>query len=873
MWQHRVEGLKAKCNVALGKFLDAETNYLVAIRSSFSSKYDSLSLATNYLNLGLLKFYQRDYNRSLLYIDTAELIFKKSFQNDWKHLADIFLLKAIIKNSTGDPLIAIAYLKQIQNTASSQSTMGKVQLSKAYHNTAVSYHQLDKIDSAIIFLEKCRTLAEELNRPNIHQTYKFLGKLYAFNQEFKQANSYYIKALKSLEESKPKITIAFLETSIEYMEFLLSIDDIHTSKQIQDSLNQYINQELVPPTLISKYYSILGDHHLKAKEFLGALLYYQKADSLIQSIHDPGAIYARLRPVYLDLYTNMASAYSSPALRAEGTQEHDKYISGFIKYSDQVIQMIQYSENLLYDLNSLFNAAEHSQEHIDLILVNWLHLEDFVSKDLFNDVLFRLLNQRKARVSGAQFSRRNYLLSHLPDSLAVFEQNLKQQLTNAYKECFLPSSEGQIDKYNQLTYNELALKYDSLINHINQLMSGIINLKDSNDLNKGTIDVRIENSVIIDYSLLGDSLLFINYIGEENSHLIWKPVTNDFYGNIQVVKSITSKSSVSTFDKEDLNKFATSSYELYNLLVADYENLISGKSLIIIPEGVLEDLSFDILIADSVFEYMDFRSLPYLIQNNPISYNFSLSHVQREFEVNQYMQSYFAIIPDSLSDIDIPQLKEAITEVKNLNNSDNFWEMVLLGSDSLEIQRKMEESEILHFAVHGEPDTLNPMLSKLSLGNSQNSSLYTIDILNSNLNADLVILSACNSAIGQAYQGEGMYSIGKAFFVTGCQSALLTTDEVEDYVASRIVSSYLQYIFDGVPKDAALQKAKIEFLQNASPQLTHPFYWSSFVQYGDARSLYFEKDWKSSLIWGIIVGVFLLLVAGIMIKRRPIHNQ
>lgn len=197
----------------------------------------------------------------------------------------------------------------------------------------------------------------------------------------------------------------------------------------------------------------------------------------------------------------------------------------------------------------------------------------------------------------------------------------------------------------------------------------------------------------------------------------------------------------------------------------------------------------------------------------------------------------------------------------------------IVGAGDTTLQKLLQSNQVIHFAVHGTGDTSNPLLSSLKLGGSGMTDIYTIDILNSRLNADLVILSACNTGLGRNLQNEGIYSIGKAFLVAGSKSALMTTMEIEDHVAETIVTSYIQYIQEGLPKDVALQKAKLEFLSGCSPQLSHPLYWSSFVQYGNTDPIISHKRNLPVMVTitiAIILSITVVVVLVLMKRRKRI---
>lgn len=148
--------------------------------------------------------------------------------------------------------------------------------------------------------------------------------------------------------------------------------------------------------------------------------------------------------------------------------------------------------------------------------------------------------------------------------------------------------------------------------------------------------------------------------------------------------------------------------------------------------------------------------------------------------------------------------------------------------------------KIIHFATHGIINNEHPMLSGVVLtlvdqtGNAQSGFLRLPDIYKLNLSADLVVLSACKSALGKQINGEGFVGLTRGFMYAGSRSVLASLWKVDDEATAELMAHFYRAMLkEGLPPAAALQKAK-QAMQ-ANPKWHHPFYWAAFVLQGEYR--------------------------------------
>jgi CHAT domain-containing protein len=146
----------------------------------------------------------------------------------------------------------------------------------------------------------------------------------------------------------------------------------------------------------------------------------------------------------------------------------------------------------------------------------------------------------------------------------------------------------------------------------------------------------------------------------------------------------------------------------------------------------------------------------------------------------------------------------------------------------------------VHFATHGLVDSRSPALSALALsqfdqhGNALMGFLRLDDIYNLDLNADLVVLSACDTALGREIRGEGLVGFTQAFLYAGAKGLVLSLWQVSDAATATLMTRfYAHMIKQGTSPAEALRAAQLSMA--AEPRWANPYYWGAFVLVGDAQ--------------------------------------
>src|SRR5262249_1832119 len=167
-----------------------------------------------------------------------------------------------------------------------------------------------------------------------------------------------------------------------------------------------------------------------------------------------------------------------------------------------------------------------------------------------------------------------------------------------------------------------------------------------------------------------------------------------------------------------------------------------------------------------------------------------------------------------------------------------------LGEQATEERAKAldKSTRYVHFACHGYLDERFPLNSALALTiparpaeGQDNGLLQAWEIFdNVRIDADLVTLSACNTALGKEMGGEGLMGLTRAFHYAGARSVLATLWAVSDISTPLLMERFYAHLKAGLSRDEALRAAQIDFIRGRG-SLSHPFRWAAYQLSGDWR--------------------------------------
>ena len=149
------------------------------------------------------------------------------------------------------------------------------------------------------------------------------------------------------------------------------------------------------------------------------------------------------------------------------------------------------------------------------------------------------------------------------------------------------------------------------------------------------------------------------------------------------------------------------------------------------------------------------------------------------------------------------------------------------------------------------------------------SSLYLSDLISENKpDTRLIVLSACETAGGKLFQGEGVFNFNRAFAALGVPACITNLWAVDNESTYELTQSFYKYLAEGFPTDIALQKAKIDFLRNAKGEKKLPSYWAAPILVGKTDRFIIKKGLSRTALTFIIVIPLAALITLILWNRK-----
>ena len=453
---------------------------------------------------------------------------------------------------------------------------------------------------------------------------------------------------------------------------------------------------------------------------------------------------------------------------------------------------------------------------------------------------FSLLNQLN--------NQETYLIERVKKEEAQEETNI-ELLANFSSTLFQVRS--QKDSLNQLLKKETPNEYKIL------KQKSLLGLKAfQNSLNENELALRylIDTQLIMGVAITKDEVIYKRISNLDNNVQTKTTAVLDF------LDLFAQKNS-------SVKNYKDAAHELYSKLLKPFIDEVEKSRLIIMPDGILNYLPFDILLTKQS-ESDNFKELPYLINDYSISYHFSGSlKVKMDEENKGKKKAMLAIAPSfELVDDYLQPMTYNEEEVRSLVKLFKGKELINKEATKADFLVEAPKYKIIHLATHGLAD--NSRLDNSYLSFTQKDSideeelLYLPELYTSNLNNDLAVLSACETSIGRYQKGEGVMSLSRAFAYAGCNSIVTSLWKVNQKTTYELMVSFYKGLKAGLPKDEALRKAKLEFIQSHDVE-AHPYYWAAFTNIGSTKPLVISNN-KSILIKGLlIVGGLVLLVFGL----------
>lgn len=792
------------CYVRIGDTHKAIDYYLNARK-----KYGKLLTPNNayYVNSNLVSAYFQigDKKAAMREAITFMILMQKKAEDQPYLLAEAYRNVGLVSYMGQNYNGAVKYFTQTINTLEKYNPNEKDKIADAYSDLGTiykdSYYHIDEnddlarqecLDSAVRNIQKAIVLKEKLHGKkdiNIAVTYRSLGYIHMDLQKNKE------KALEAFHNAM--LATLPLETKTN----LLYVPNLSTGRVVFPDYKEFFGAVEAKTHALRALY----DDTKKAK-YLDALLeHINVADKILtqqlrrtSNVNDQKTVMSRTRTV------------ADWALR-----------SYYLAYEDR------------NDIKYLEKAFEYSE------------------------------NSKSIQLLAALQTSESSQLGGLPEAIQNKEKELQQKI-DELTVALIDASKDKKDQIEQLEEELFDANqiYDNFIQSLAKDYPSYFNLRYNRKV-KTVKELQAElldkESVLLEY-FVADHYVYLFKIGQNSFELLRQELDKDkaiekikdFYKTFDV----PSESSLAVF-----KAFVNGAYYMYNdLLQLNTINPKETKHLIIVPDGLLSYLPFELLINELPKDttQVNYGQLSYLLKDYSMQYSYTASLLlnktvkpayNRVLGIAASYDSSLISTSATLRSPDITQLRTNLQPLKGATDEVKYLQQLYsgdyyLGGAATEGQFKnidFGQYGIIHLAMHGVMNKDNPMASSLAFTENSDSTednfLHVYEITYMNIPVEMVVLSACETGYGKFEDGEGVKSVARSFMYAGAASVLMTMWEVHDMAMSEIMEDFYENLEKGLSKSAAIQQAKLNYLENAKGIAAHPFFWAPAIILGNDRPI------------------------------------
>jgi CHAT domain-containing protein/Tfp pilus assembly protein PilF len=843
------------------------------------------STAVTYFDTAQVYNDKGDYDKAIEYFNKALSIFQKTLGEQHPDIAGGHYSIGGVYTKKGAYNAALEHYQQALTIA--LSTLGEQHHRTAfiYNSMGSAYSDLGLYDQALALFEK--SLAIKLVRlgENVSTSNTYAGMALAYHKkgDYRQALAYYDKAL-AIRQAR--LGAHHLQVALIYN----NMGDVYQDQGAYDKaiffyenaldikLDALGNQHPV----VALTYNNMGKVEWKKGNYNIALDLYQKAlqanipgfnpddsyenpvledvsseKTLLESLSSKAGVLATRNnsiPSRLDLDAALATYDLAAALTTQmrrGYQTEDSKL--FLTREAATI-----FEQALQTTYQLFLATGDNTYKQTAFLFS-----EKSKSGILLDALAETHAQRFAGIPGALLQQEQQLRI----DLAGYEISLAQELDASPEE-----RDSTKIAFWQAKLFDLRQAHQALLERFENGYPAYYNLKyQPQKISVGDVQRLLDAHTTLVSYFVGAQALYIFTLTSKTFEATPVPLTTRLDSLVNVFRQ-------SMVAKDDTRYVATA-YRLYQLLLGPVLPLLRTEHLIIVPDGPLHHLPFDALLTRDLSQgsgLVDYSTLPYLLRTHSIRYAYSATllneTIEREREVpSRDFLAFAPVFPgglasnvqtrtyaETVSGLDatwqtragngaLPGTRREVTSIKNLFDERVGFFTRLLGQRTkvyLEAQARetrIKQPEVaryryVHLATHGFASEQESRLSRLQFfpedsTAAEDGALYLGEVYNLRLNADLVVLSACETGLGQWVQGEGIIGLTRGFLYAGAQRVMVSLWKPSDAITPDLMRDFYGGLLDGASHAAALRTAKLRMIQQKD-EAALPFFWAPFVLIG-----------------------------------------
>lgn len=754
-----------------------------------------------------------------------------------------------------------------------------------YKNLVDTYFFLKQYSKAAVYVEKLQPYLQETEHHYIFFDDILIlriGEIYKELGQFDKAYSYFKLAEKNITQESVEdkrlfyvyYYIALYYEEVQHDQEMMLIY-LHRAEKI---INRFYD-----PYLESFIVTELGKYYYYKKEYdLAIITFNRNLDELDSLITDEK--YFKSRYLYLSRsnFLNNLDYYAASLYYLSEQNNFDKITleQSYKSYKNLVLLHEKMLNNQEFEA-SKFNSISSTRKAFENLFEVGYALYKLTNDNSYLNELFSYSEQSKA------YLLKNFVSDELAKRIGKVPENLINEARTIKKEIdsmqYYLSNKGPYvqNSFNELLINRILEKqkiYEEFIESLEKKYPSYSHIKKQQySVTISQIQNLLDtNQALMEYFYIFNSF-YVFYIDRDTVCISSQEIDRQFPQQIQNYRSLYEKVNFCEFNQENTMNFIRQSYSLYSMAIKPFEQLVSNKRLIIVPDGELSLIPFETLVTqppDSI-KQPNYRNLSYLILNNPISYIYSAVQLNDINKLCYYHADYAGFAPEySNTELTINQgniMLHSLPGAKNeVQSAKKYFKGRVYYNSSVTKKNYFMECQrrnIIHLAMHTVLDSVEPMNSWFIFTPQQHKDeeqLHAYEIYARKIISSLVILSACNTGMGKINMGEGVLSIARAYFLAGVKNVMYTQWPVADQSSAELIDRFYYYLSKGMPTDVALQKAKVDFILKGDPVKAFPYYWGAYVMTGYPIKVH---PWKRTYLYiGAIV--FILLGVGYLLWRK-----
>ncbi|MBI1223833.1 MAG: tetratricopeptide repeat protein [Bacteroidetes bacterium] len=858
-----------------------------------SSEYGNVLMV-----IGLSYHKMAAYKDAERYYQQAFEIFKKTSPPDSEDFNRIYNNMGYLYRKIGDYEKALEYgQKALEIKLMNYDTMHP-SVAKYYSNLGRAYEDMERYKEALPFLEKAAKISKVSlgeNHPQTAGFYSELGDIYADLKDYKTALQIYQKGIRTMQkimpEDHPYLIGGYFSIATVYGEQKKWDDAL---KYYRIALDKLVKRSYRPINLIADCYEDMSGIFYEKNQLDTALVYCQHGLREIAKNFNPDRydFYKNPSPddvqaslIFLKILAAKAK-YLEARFKRNKSDEKD-----LVESLNTTLLTVQVIENMRRSYQSE-TSRQYLNSDVSEVYKRGVRLAiELYQKTNDADYLwqaFQLSEKSKASILWRSLNEGNALQNaHLPATEKEVTEKLAQQLANLEDEMDDAEEEGDetIASALQSQLFEIKLAYEEQLKKLEKLYPEFYQLRYAPPVvSKAILSKKLADGQIalVEY-FYDEGHIYCFIFDEKGLHGKVLPMMQRLQETIEKLRAF-NVSDVSNNASDAANRdYLLRLYQLYHELISPIKKDIANKSeLVIVPHGVLNYLPFGMLCSES--ESANFANQTYLIKQYSIQYAWSAalwakpsaSSGKTTVPFAGFAPTYSSPIASATVAAYRSSLSELTYATQETQQANAFFHgRLFLNSQATESSFRSVAigSRLLHLATHAFTDDEHPLQSGLVFS-SENDTLadgflHAYEIYNMHMPAELAVMSACNTGFGQLAEGEGVMSLGRAFFYAGCRSVVMSQWLANDQSTTKLMGYFYQHLSEGKPKDEALRQAKLDYLAHADPLTAHPYFWAGMVAVGDMRALPQDEFWWK---WWILGGA-ILLAGGYLLINKMLKNQ